>query len=49
MRWLYGVLPGPKAARIAVMTVMAVIILTVVLWSYEVLGDLLDTGGRVGE
>lgn len=49
MRWLYGVLPGPKAARIAVMSVLAMIILVVVIWSYEVLGDVLDTGGRVGE
>ena len=48
MRWLYRVLPGPKAARIAIMTVLALIVLTVVIWSYAILGDLIDTGGRVG-
>ncbi len=49
IRWLYRVLPGPKAARIAVMVVLALIVLTLVVWSYELLGDLIDSGGRVGE
>ena len=48
IRWLYRRLPGPKAARIAVMTVIALIVLTLVIWSYELLGDFVDTGGRVG-
>ena len=47
--WLYDVLPGPKAARIAFMVVLALIILVLVVWSYELLGDFVDSGGRVGE
>jgi len=46
---IYHRLPGPKAARIAVLAVVAVLILVLVIWSYEILGDLLDSGGTVGE
>jgi hypothetical protein len=46
---LYQWMPGPPAARIAVLSIVALIILVLVIWSYEVLGDLLDTGGTVGE
>jgi hypothetical protein len=46
---LYHRLPGPKAARITMLAAMAVVLLTLVIWSYEILGDLLDSGGTVGE
>ena len=46
---LYHRLPGPKAARIAMFVAAAVVILAAVIWSYEILGDLLDSGGTVGE
>ena len=46
---IYHRLPGPKAARITVLAVVAVLILVLVIWSYEILGDLLDSGGTVGE
>lgn len=46
---LYQRLPGPKAARITVLVVVAVVLFTLVIWSYEILGDLLDSGGTVGE
>ena len=46
---LYQWMPGPPAARIAVLSIVALFILVLVLWSYEVLGDLLDSGGTVGE
>ena len=49
LRTLYRRLPGPAGARIALMSVAALVLLTAVIWSYEVLGDLLDTGGAVGE
>ena len=49
LQTLYRRLPGPPGARIAMMSVAAVVLLLVVIWSYEVLGDLLDTGGAVGE
>ena len=45
---LYRHLPGPFAARVTTMIVMALIFLVLVIWSYELLGDVLDTGGRVG-
>ena len=46
---LYDFLPGPPVARMAVMSVAALILLVIVIWSYEVLGDFLDSGGTVGE
>jgi hypothetical protein len=46
---IYRRLPGPSAARVAIMLVTAYLLLVVVIWSYELLGDLLDTGGAVGE
>ncbi len=46
---IYRRLPGPPGARIVLMAVAALVLLAVVIWSYEVLGDLLDTGGAVGE
>lgn len=46
---IYHRLPGPKAARITVLAVAAVLLLVLVIWSYEILGDLLDSGGTVGE
>lgn len=49
IKTLYFRLPGPPAARLAVMTVAALVFLAVIIWSYEVLGDLLDTGGAVRE
>lgn len=49
LRTLYRRLPGPPGARIVVMSIGALVLLGAVIWSYEVLGDLLDTGGAVGE
>jgi hypothetical protein len=49
IRALYQWMPGPPAARIAMLSIMAVVILALVIWSYEVLGDFLDSGGTVGE
>jgi hypothetical protein len=46
---LYRAMPGPPAARVAVMSIVALVILVLVIWSYEVLGDFLDSGGTVGE
>ncbi len=46
---LYHWLPGPRAARLAVLSVVAVVLFVAVIWSYEVLGDLLDSGGTVGQ
>ena len=46
---LYHWLPGPPAARIATLSLAALVILVAVIWSYEVLGDMLDSGGTVGE
>jgi hypothetical protein len=33
----------------ATMTLAFLVLLVVVIWSYEVLGDLLDSGGALGE
>jgi hypothetical protein len=49
LRTLYLRLPGPPAARIALLSLAALMLFAAVIWSYEVLGDLLDTGGAVGE
>ncbi len=49
IRVLYRRLPGSSSARIVVVIVMALVFLVLVIWSYELLGDLLDTGGTVGE
>jgi len=46
---IYHRLPGPKAARVSVLVVVGLLILVLVIWSYEVLGDVLDSGGTVGE
>lgn len=46
---IYHRLPGPRAARLAVLVAVAVLILVLVIWSYEILGDILDSGGTVGE
>ncbi|MBT8166656.1 MAG: hypothetical protein HKO63_03570 [Acidimicrobiia bacterium] len=46
---LYHRLPGPKAARVTILVVAAVVVFVLVIWSYEILGDLLDSGGTVGE
>ena len=46
---IYRRLPGPSVARVAIMLVIAYLLLVVVIWSYELLGDFLDTGGAVGE
>ena len=46
---IYRRLPGPAPIRIAGMVIAALIILTLVIWSYELLGDVLDSGGTVGE
>jgi len=49
IRTLYRRLPGPPAVRIALLSLAALVVLVAVIWSYEVLGDLLDTGGTVGQ
>jgi len=46
---LYQWMPGPPAARIAALSIVTFILLVLVIWSYEVLGDFLDSGGTVGE
>ncbi len=47
MIWLFERLPGNRPTRIAIMAVLVLVVLTVVIWSYELLGDLLDSGGTV--
>lgn len=47
IRTIYNRLPGPAAVRVLVMTVVVLALLVVVIWSYEILGDLLDTGGTI--
>ena len=49
IRTLYHRLPGPPAVRVAALSLVALVVLVAVIWSYELLGDLLDTGGTVGE
>jgi hypothetical protein len=49
IRTIYYRLPGPPAARLAALSLAALVILVLVIWSYEVLGDFLDSGGSVGE
>ena len=49
IRTLYRRLPGPPTVRIALLSLAALVVLVAVIWSYEVLGDLLDTGGTVGQ
>jgi hypothetical protein len=49
IRNLYLRLPGPPSLRMATMTLAFLVLLVVVIWSYEVLGDLLDSGGALGE
>lgn len=46
---IYHWLPGPAAARIAMLSVAALVLLVAVIWSYEFLGDFLDSGGTVSE
>jgi hypothetical protein len=48
MIWLYDRLPGNRTMKIAIATVLVLVVLAAVIWSYEVLGDLLDSGGTVG-
>lgn len=49
IRAIYRRLPGSSAARITLMIVVAFVLLALVIWSYELLGDVLDSGGTVGE
>jgi len=46
---LYQWLPGPPVARVVMLSVATLVVLVAVIWSYEVLGDFLDSGGTVGE
>ncbi len=46
---VYRALPGPSAVRIAIMVLAALVFLALVIWSYELLGDVLDTGGTIDE
>ncbi len=46
---LYQWMPGPPAARIGLLSVAALVLLVLVIWSYEILGDFLDSGGTVGQ
>jgi len=48
MIWFFDLLPGNKTTKVAIMTVLVLVVLALVIWSYEVLGDLLDSGGTVG-
>ena len=47
IRRLYLALPGPTAVRVAIAAAMVAALLTLVILSYEWLGDLLDTGGSI--
>ncbi len=49
IKTLYRRLPGPSVARISFMILVALLFLVLVIWSYELLGDVLDSGGAVGE
>ncbi|MGI9648558.1 MAG: hypothetical protein ACR2OI_08570 [Acidimicrobiia bacterium] len=49
IRNLYLRLPGPRPVRLATMTLASLVLLTAVIWSYEILGDMLDSGGALGE
>ena len=43
---LYRLLPGPSGVRVTVMVAMVAALLVLVIWSYELLGDVLDTEGQ---
>ncbi len=45
---IYRRLPGHAPLRVTAMVLVVLVILVLVLWSYELLGDLLDSGGTVG-
>lgn len=49
IRNLYLRLPGSRPVRVATMAVASLVLLSAVIWSYEILGDLLDSGGALGE
>lgn len=46
---IYSLLPGPPVVRVAVLVVMAAIALVALGFLFEWAGDLLDSGGVIGE
>jgi hypothetical protein len=48
MRRLFGLLPGPLPARVAIIIVLVAVILVALFFLFEWAGDLLDSGGVVG-
>ncbi len=49
MRRFYGMLPGPPAVKVLTMILVVVIALVVLVFLFEWAGDLLDSGGVIGE
>lgn len=49
MRRLYDLLPGPAIARVALMVVIIAVALIALGFLFEWAGDLLDSGGVIGE
>ncbi len=48
IRRLYTALPGPPAARIAIMVVVVAVVLVLLVVLFEWAGQFLDTGGTIG-
>ena len=49
MRRLYERLPGPPAARVALMVAVIAVALVALGFIFEWAGDLLDSGGVIGD
>lgn len=49
MRRLYELLPGPPAARVALIVIIIAVALVALGFIFELAGDLLDSGGVIGD
>ena len=49
MRRFYGLLPGPPVVKVVTMTAIVLIALVALGFLFEWAGDLLDSGGVIGE
>ncbi|MDF1595894.1 MAG: hypothetical protein P1T08_07340 [Acidimicrobiia bacterium] len=49
MRRLYANLPGPVVVKVLITVVIVVAVLTALVFLFEWAGDLLDSGGVIGE